>query len=136
MAFRGPIPPSLVICHKCDVPSCVNPEHLFLGTVADNANDMIQKGRGHGMRGDTHPGAKLSSRDIPLVLQRLAAGEGCKEIGASYGLTDCTVNAIRRGISWKSVTAELVVAPIFSAWTAREGLTIRHFDEPSEARAA
>lgn len=43
--FNGPIKSGLIVCHKCDTPSCVNPDHLFIGSVKDNVQDSIKKGR-------------------------------------------------------------------------------------------
>lgn len=71
----GP-PGNLEVCHRCDNPSCVRPDHLFLGTNADNMRDMYAKGRGHQnyLRGERGNGARLSEAQVQEIRTRYAAG--------------------------------------------------------------
>lgn len=82
--FVGPIPHGLLVCHVCDQPLCVRPEHLFLGTARDNTRDMIAKGRRPDMSGH--------NRKIPVVeRQRIrdlrASGLTLAAIAERYGVT-------------------------------------------------
>jgi len=56
--FVGTIPEGLVVCHRCDNTICINPEHLFVGTIQDNMDDMKQKGRSNKLFGQNHNQAK------------------------------------------------------------------------------
>jgi hypothetical protein len=58
----GPIPKGLFVCHKCDNPGCVRPDHLFLGTNKDNSNDRDAKGRT--AKGTQLPKCKLQESDV------------------------------------------------------------------------
>jgi hypothetical protein len=78
---HGEIPDGMCVCHSCDNPSCVNPFHLWLGTMQDNVNDMMAKGRGIGGRYDAIE--KSLSDD---VLERFANGEKRKDIALSVGI--------------------------------------------------
>lgn len=117
---HGPIPDGLCVCHHCDVRACVNPDHLFLGTHADNMHDKDRKGRGGYLLGEENHSSKLKARDIPIILDRLRQGQTCRQIGDSYGLTECAINAIRRGKSWRHITGFIKQGPPDERTQARD----------------
>jgi len=63
----GTIPDELCVCHHCDNPPCVRPDHLFIGTHGDNARDREQKGRGKRVNGTNHHRSKLSPMDVRVI---------------------------------------------------------------------
>ena len=77
---NGPIPPGLLVCHHCDTPACVNPAHLFLGTVRDNALDASRKGRLNqptkAHKGEANCKARLTAADIAAIRDVYAAHRG------------------------------------------------------------
>jgi predicted XRE-type DNA-binding protein len=98
--YKGKIPDGLLVCHKCDNPRCVNPDHLFLGTHADNSKDMSEKHRG--VNGEKSINAKLTSNKVMEI--RFAAKRGnmmIKEIAYVFGVSYKTVSKIANNKSWR-----------------------------------
>lgn len=104
--FTGIDPLGLCVCHRCDNPPCVNPDHLFLGTDQDNANDMVQKGRhrsGLGpQKGESNVKAKLTEAQVLHLLQNLAHLNN-KKAAEQLGVTHQLVSKIRLGHVWGHV---------------------------------
>lgn len=98
--FYGPVPNGMNVLHKCDTPSCVRPEHLFLGTQTDNIADMVAKGRQRAPRGTQRPNAKLTADDVQQIRHRIVLGEKDRAIADTYGVRPGLIWLIRHGHAW------------------------------------
>lgn len=100
---HGPIPVGLCVCHCCDNRACINPDHLFLGTQADNVADMIAKGRARPLKGMNNGRAKLTEEQASQV--RAATGK-LHQIAARFGIGLSQVSEIKRGKGWRHQLAD------------------------------
>lgn len=98
--YRGEVPERVCVCHTCDTPTCVNPEHLFLGTVQDNMTDKVKKGR-HTF-GTKHPKVKLTD-DLALAVYREEGFQ--REVAALYGISQRLVWNIKNKKTWRHIHA-------------------------------
>jgi len=99
---NGPIPPGLLVLHRCDNRACVNPEHLFLGSHRDNSVDMVGKGRNHthDTAGERHGEAKLTDEAVREIRTSALTG---RALAAKFGVTESAVSLVRRGRAWRHV---------------------------------
>jgi hypothetical protein len=96
--INGAIPKGLYVCHKCDMPLCVNPDHLFVGTHHDNMRDMVQKKRSFIGRGESKIGlSKLTNQQAQQIrLMKISQSK----IAAIFGVSQTTIGRIKRGVSY------------------------------------
>lgn len=126
---RGPIPAGMFVCHKCDTPRCVNPDHLFLGTPGDNMRDKVAKGRQaqgdrngsrtrpdrlprgerHGRRtmpastarGGRHGNAKLTEEIVAYIRTQRSVSHAV--LAARFGVNRSVISEIQAGKTWRHV---------------------------------
>ena len=112
----GPIPNGLYVCHHCDNPRCVRPDHLFLGTNSDNILDGVRKGRAatgdrsgprlypeRMIRGEQHHSAKLTATDIVSIRAQAAQGIRPARIAKAFNVAHSSIAKILYGRSWRHI---------------------------------
>ena len=93
---------ALQVCHRCDNPPCVRPDHLFLGTAKDNAIDAEKKGRQVHKYGETSPNAKLSNFRAEMVRELYSSGIFKQsELAESFGVSQFVVSKIVRNEGYR-----------------------------------
>jgi hypothetical protein len=100
---KGPIHSGLWVLHTCDQPGCVNPDHLYLGTVVENVRDMMQRGRhvrwNGTRRGTGNPKSRLTPEQVQEI-RCLPPGLTRRQAGRLYGVSHATIIDIIKGRTW------------------------------------
>jgi len=99
-ATYGPIPSDRYVLHRCHIRACVRPDHLYLGTQADNMRDMVEAGHNHRMAGEDHPRAKLTAASVRLI--RMAYQDQARQIDLArrFGVSPEAIANIVHGRRW------------------------------------
>ena len=104
-AFKGPIPQGAHVLHKCDVPCCVNPDHLYIGDHAQNMRDVKERGRSVGkLAGTKNPHSTLDDTKVREIRSRYQSGRFTqKQLSQEYGVAQTAISTIVRRQSWKHI---------------------------------
>lgn len=97
-AYNGLIPKGQVVRHTCDNPLCINPDHLILGTQADNVADREARGRRKDINGEMIGTSKLTAAQVYEIR---ASKLSCSKLAEIYGVDKSNISSIKTGKSWK-----------------------------------
>lgn len=104
--FFGIDPMGKCVCHKCDNPLCINPNHLFLGTYKDNIVDMISKGRDT-MIGERNSMAKLTEKNVLSIREQYSiGGVTYKQLAIKHGVSITVIHQVVKGEIWSHVSTD------------------------------
>lgn len=97
---NGPIPEGSNVLHKCDTPACVNPDHLYLGSLKDNVQDAMERGRHVALAGEKNGTAKLT-REAVEIIRTNPDNLTVSELARRFGVSRRAVRFAREGTTWK-----------------------------------
>lgn len=101
--WKGEIAKELCVLHSCDNPKCFNPDHLWLGTISDNSQDMLKKGRGVDNRGEKCGMAKLKEEDVTKIREMRKCGHTFQGIADMYDVSNVTIYDICLRKTWRHI---------------------------------
>lgn len=99
----GEIPPCVFVLHDCDVPLCVNPEHLRLGSLKDNARDASLRKRWRPAFGESHPRAKLKESVVTIIRSKFQVGQKMCDLAAEFKVDRETIRQVVCRRTWKHI---------------------------------
>lgn len=97
----GKVPEGFVVRHKCDVPACVNPSHLVIGTQFDNIQDRVLRGRNGDIKGIRHPNSTLTEKDVLWI--RSLRNPDIQKIAKQYDVSYQAIQKVIDRITWKHI---------------------------------
>lgn len=95
--YKGPTN-EMFVCHTCDNALCVNPDHLYLGTIQDNNRDKAQ--RSMATKGENHTGAKLTNADVITIRQ---SSDRLSDLARKFHVTPQSIFCIQKRKTWKHI---------------------------------
>ena len=101
--YNGNFDNKLFVCHKCDNPSCNNPEHLFLGTAKENNLDRVNKNRNANQKGSNQTSAILNEKLVLEIRDKLKNGYLAKYLAIDYGVHKTTIADIKHRRTWSHI---------------------------------
>lgn len=103
LIFIGEIPNDKCICHTCDNPGCVNPKHLFCGTLSDNMRDMVNKGRNRPPKGEKNKNSKLTWEKVHKIRKLFADNKYDQPtLAKKYNVSQVSISNVILNKSWKN----------------------------------